>query len=82
MNKEERIQRLQAEYDELSERVAKLQTFMNDFYYKVAHNPKEIDSDIFAEEPMLTAQLKAMLKYRKALAVRISFMLLHNERND
>lgn len=82
MDREERIQRLQAEYDELSDRVAKLQDFMNDFYYKVAHDPTGIDSEVFSAEPMLVSQLKAMLKYRKALAVRISFMLLHPERGE
>lgn len=79
MDRQERIERLQREFNDLNAKLEKLQKFMSDFYYMISHDPMGADPEIFANEPMLIEQEKAMIKYRKALAVRISFMIMHTD---
>lgn len=79
MNRQERIERLQREFNDLNAKLEKLQKFLSDFYYMIAHDPMGVDPELLANEPMLIEQEKAMRKYRKALSVRISFMIMHSD---
>lgn len=79
MDRQERIERLQREFNDLNAKLEKLQKYLADYYHMIAHDPMGADPEIFANEPMLIEQEKAMRKYRKALAVRISFMIMHSD---
>lgn len=61
------------EFSELNEHIMKAQTYVNSLYGRMISDLSLVKSEEVADLPVLEKQLKAMIKYRNALLVRLCF---------
>ncbi len=65
--------RMKAEFEEINERIVKAQAYVNGLYGRMVTDLSLVKTEEVADLPVLEKQLKAMLKYRNALLVRLCF---------